>query len=146
MRILGIDYGDRNIGLAVSDKLLVTGHALSRYRVRSKEEDEKYFKKIVSTYGITQIVVGLPLRMDGSFGSQAQKTKEFGNWLESILNIPVIFWDERLSTKQSVKILSHQKKLKPRTKKNLKDQISACIILSSYLESKRVEFNDSKNH
>lgn len=136
MRVLGIDLGDRNIGLAVSDKLLITAQVLDRYRVKSKDEDEKYFKELVEKYEIGKIVVGLPLRMDGSIGTQAEKTKIFAHWLEKTLRLPVVFWDERLTTKQALKILSQQK-IKIKRKKILKDQISATLILSSYLESKR---------
>ena len=136
MRVLGIDFGDSNIGLAVSDKLLLTAQALNRYRKKSKEEDKKYFKELVSKYEIGEIVIGLPLRMDGSPGTRVEKTKKFARWLENILHLPIIFWDERLTTQQAIKILSQQK-IKNRRKKILKDQISAIIILSSYLESKR---------
>ena len=136
MRVLGIDLGDRNIGLAVSDKLLITAQVLDRYRVKSKDEDKKYFKELVEKYEIGIIVVGLPLRMDGSIGTQAEKTKIFAHWLEKTLRLPVVFWDERLTTVQALKILSQQK-IKIKRKKILKDQISATLILSSYLESKR---------
>ncbi len=138
MRVLGIDLGDRNIGLAVSDQLLITAQALDRYQVKSKDEDKKYFKELVEKYEIVEIVVGLPLRMDGSIGTQAEKTKIFAHWLEKTLRLPVVFWDERLTTVQALKILSQQK-TKIKRKKILKDQISATLILSSYLESKRRE-------
>ncbi len=136
MRVLGIDLGDRNIGIAVSDKLLITAQALDRYRVKSKDEDKKYFKELVEKYEIVKIVVGLPLRMDGSIGPQAEKAKIFAHWLEKTLRLPVVFWDERLTTVQALKILSQQK-IKIKRKKILKDQIAATLILSSYLESKQ---------
>jgi putative Holliday junction resolvase len=136
MRILGIDLGDRNIGLAVSDTLLITAQFLDRYQVKSKDEDKKYFKELVEKYEIVKIVLGLPLRMDGSIGPQAEKTQMFARWLEKTLHLPVVFWDERLTTVQALKIISQQK-IKVKKKKILKDQISATLILSSYLESKR---------
>jgi putative Holliday junction resolvase len=136
MRILGIDFGDRNIGLAVSDALLLTAQAIGRYRIQNKEEDKKYFLELVSKYEISEIVVGLPLRMDGSPGTRVEKTKKFARWLERTLNLPIVFWDERLTTQQALKILSEQK-IHFRKKKSLKDQISASLILSSYLESKK---------
>lgn len=141
MRVLGIDFGDRNIGLAVSDKLLITAQGLGRYLLKSKEEDNKYFKELVLKYEIGEIVIGLPLRMNGSPGTRVERTKEFASWLEKTLQLPIIFWDERLTTKQALRILSQQKIKNKRKKKILKDQISASIILSSYLESKR-----AKNH
>ena len=140
MRILGIDYGDRKIGLAVSDQLGITAQPLISYRRKTKKEDADYFNRLVSEYEIYEVVVGLPLRMDGSSGTQAEKTREFARWLEQILNLPVRFWDERLTTKQANKILSQQK-IAPKAKKDIEDQISAVIILSTYLESKRAESN-----
>jgi putative Holliday junction resolvase len=140
VRVLGIDYGDSHIGLAVSDKLLLTAQTLGTYRSKSKEEDKKYFKELVSKYEIGEIVLGFPLRMDGSPGTRVEKTKEFADWLKKILKIPIIFWDERLTTKQALRILSQQK-IKAKRKKILEDQIAASVILSSYLESKR-----GKNH
>jgi putative Holliday junction resolvase len=140
MRILGIDYGESHIGLAVSDKLLLTAQVLGNYHSKNKEEDKKYFKELVKEYEIGEIVLGLPLRMDGSRGTRVEKTKEFAGWLKKILKIPIIFWDERLTTKQALRILSQQK-MKARRKKILEDQIAASVILSSYLESKR-----GKNH
>lgn len=136
MRVLGIDYGESHIGLAISDKLLFTAQALGNYRSKNKEEDKKYYKGLVKKYEISEIVVGFPLRMNGSSGTRVARTKEFAEWLEKILKIPVIFWDERLSTKEALRILGQQK-MKARKKKILKDQIAASVILSSYLESKR---------
>ena len=138
MRVLGIDYGDRKIGLAVSDKLRLTAQALESYYLKNKKEDEEYFKNLISKFEISEVVVGLPLRMDGSLGTRANKTQEFAYWLENILSLPVAFWDERLTTQQANKILLHHKR-KAKFKKNLEDQISAVIILSAYLEWKRVK-------
>jgi len=145
MRILGIDFGDKNIGLAVSDKLRLTAQGIGRYQVKNKKEDKKFFKELASNYDIDEIVIGLPLRMDGTPGTRVEKTKEFARWLENILKLPIIFWDERLTTKQALKIL-HQQKVKRKTKKILKDQISAVIILSSYLEYKRTKSHANQNH
>lgn len=138
MRVLGIDFGDRKIGLAISDRLWITAQPLASYRRGTEKEDEKYFKALIAEYEITEIIVGMPLRMDGSSGTRAEKTREFARWLEQILNLPILFWDERLTTKQANKILS-QRKIATRVKKNIEDQISAMIILSTYLESKRAK-------
>lgn len=140
MRVLGIDYGDRKIGLAISDRLGFTAQPLEVYRRKTEKEDKKYFKSLVSEYGITEIIVGLPLRMDGSFGTRAEKTREFAQWLERTIGLSVQFWDERLTTKQANKILSQQK-ISPKAKKDIEDQVSAVIILSTYLESKREKPN-----
>ncbi len=144
MRVLGIDYGDRKIGLAVSDQLGITAQPLSIYRRKTKKEDAAYFKGVVSEYEITEVVIGLPLRMDGSSGTRAEKTREFARWLGQVLNLPIRFWDERLTTKQATKVLSKQK-ISPKAKKDLEDQVSAVIILSTYLESKRAGSNAGQN-
>ncbi len=136
MRILGIDYGDKRIGLAVSDRLQITAQGLGCYQVTNKKEDKKYFTQLAADYQIEKIVLGLPLRMDGTSGSRVDKTKAFAKWLEGFLDIPIIFWDERLTTKQATRILIQQN-VKRKAKKNLKDQVSAVIILSGYMESLR---------
>jgi putative Holliday junction resolvase len=136
MRILGIDYGDSKIGLAVSDPLQLTAQVLDNYRSQGEDEDKNYFKKIISDYEIEEIVLGLPLRMDGTSGPRVEKTKSFAQWLKKFLKVPIIYWDERLTTRQAIGILSRQK-IKKKSKKVLEDQIAAVIILSSYLESKR---------
>ena len=145
MRILGIDFGDRSIGLAVSDTLFLTAQAIGRYRRQSQEKDKKYFQELVSQYEVGEIVIGLPLRMDGSPGTRVEKTKKFARWLENILHLPIVFWDERLTTQQALKMLRGQK-VDFRKKKILKDQISASLILSSYLENKKAKHNDTQGH
>ena len=141
---MGIDFGDRKIGLAISDRLGFTAQPLACYRRKTEKEDKEYFKILIAEYGISEIIVGLPLRMDGSSGTRAEKTREFACWLEQILDLPILFWDERLTTKQANKIMSQQK-IAPKAKKDIEDQISAVIILSTYLESKRAKSNADQN-
>jgi putative Holliday junction resolvase len=144
LRILGIDYGDRKIGLALSDRLGFTAQPLQSYRLKNKTEDEKFFKNLAIEYEITEVVVGFPLRMDGSTGTRGQKTQEFARWLEKILNLPIFLWDERLTTKQAQRILS-TRRISPHKKKELEDQISAVIILSTYLENRKTRADADKN-
>lgn len=118
----------------MSDLLRITAQPLTSYRRKSKKEDAAFFKRVVSEYDISEIIVGMPLRMDGSAGTRAKTTQEFAGWLERILGLPIRFWDERLTTKQANRILS-QRKMDPKAKKDVEDQVSAMIILSSYLES-----------
>lgn len=145
MKILGIDYGDRNIGLAISDKLFIAAHALGRYQVKNRKADALYFKDLVKQYQVSKIVIGLPLQMDGSEGTRVKKTREFARWLEKTLGLPVVFWDERLTTRQALQVL-HQQKMNGRKKKKLKDQVAAMIILSNYLESERENFHVPEDH
>ncbi len=141
MRILGIDYGDKNIGLAISDKLLFTAQPLGLYKTINKTEDKQYFLQLASRYKVSKIVIGLPLRLDGSAGTRVEKTKKFAAWLKKTLQLPIVMWDERLTTRQANFILNQQK-IKDKKKKKLKDQVSANIILSSYLEHIRHQSDD----
>ena len=143
MKILGVDHGDRRIGLAVSDVLQITAQAIGLYQVTSEKADKEYFTQLVTDYNIERIVLGLPLRMDGTSGHRVEKTKAFAKWLEGFLDAPIIYWDERLTTKQAMRILNNGN-VKGKAKKKFKDQISAVIILSSYMESKRENSYDAK--
>jgi putative Holliday junction resolvase len=143
MRILGIDFGDRNIGLALSDPLKLTAQPLSTYQPKSKKtEDRDFFLDLVRTRQIDEIVVGFPLRMDGTPGSRVEKTRAFAKWLEAAVRVPIIFWDERLTTHQAINA-AHEQKVRLKTKKSVINQISAAIILQSYLDSRR---SDARIH
>lgn len=137
MRILGIDHGDKNIGLAISDRLQLTAQNLALYRSINKTEDLKYFRALIERYEVEKIVVGLPLNMDGTCGPSADKVKKFAAWLEKNLRLPVLLWDERLTSQQAFRIL-REKNVSIAQKKKTKDQVSANIILAGYLESIRV--------
>ncbi len=136
MRVLGIDYGDKNIGLAVSDALRITAQGLGLYRRQGKKQDLTYFQGLVKEHEISRIVVGMPLRMDGTEGSRGEKTRRFAQWLEGSLGLPVIFWDERLTTREALRIL-RELEAGPKKRKAQKDQIAATLILAGYLESVR---------
>lgn len=137
MRILGIDYGDRTLGLALSDPMGVTAQPYGRYRLQARDEDNRrYFRDLVERCEVGTIVVGIPLRMDGSSGSRADKTRAFAVWLEAAVGRPVVFWDERLTTKEALDVLGRQN-VRGESRKGLKDQVAASIILSAYLESLR---------
>jgi putative Holliday junction resolvase len=137
MRVLGIDYGDRHIGLALSDPLLITAQPLGSYELTGRENvDRQYFKDLVARHDVGEIVLGNPLRMDGSAGTRTEKTLVFAAWLEKAVGKPVTLIDERLTTRQALKTLDDEK-LRGRKKKDWEDRIAAVIILSTYLERKR---------
>jgi putative Holliday junction resolvase len=141
MRVLGIDYGDRNIGLALSDVLRFTAQPLDTYRLTGRDdEDRTYFKDLVLKHSISEIVVGLPLRMDGTAGSRVEKTRDFAKWIGKAAHVPVVFWDERLTTHQALNVM-HEQKVALKAKKSVINQISAAIILQSYLDSRRSDAN-----
>ncbi len=145
MRILGIDYGDRHIGLAVSDLLRLTAQPLGTYDLKDSEKENKaFFRDLVASRSIGEIVIGNPLRMDGTAGTRTQKTLEFAAWLEAVVHKPIVFQDERLTTQQALNFLQDHK-IKGRRKKDCEDQIAAVIILSTYLETLRADSDGSKN-
>ncbi len=146
MRILGIDFGDRTIGLSLSDSLRLTAQPLGTYQFRDRHEaDKKFFLALVRKHEIAEIVCGIPLRMDGSSGRRADKTRAFARWLEEATGIPVRLWDERLTTRQAIQVM-HEQKVRLHAKKSVVNQISATIILQTYLDSQRAEAHDSESH
>jgi putative Holliday junction resolvase len=141
MRVLGVDFGDRNVGLALSDALRLTAQPLDTYQLKNRDaDDRKYFQDLVLKQQVVEIIIGLPLRMDGTTGTRVEKTRAFAKWLEGAVHIPVIFWDERLTTHQALSVM-HEQKVRRKAKKSVINQISAAIILQSYLDSKRADAN-----
>jgi putative Holliday junction resolvase len=145
MRVLGVDYGDRHVGLALSDPLLITAQPFGSYELTGREDlDRAYFRDLVAKHDVGEIVLGNPLRMDGSSGTRAAKTRDIAAWLEKATGKPVVLLDERLTTCQALKTLDDQK-LRGKRKKDWEDRIAAVIILSTYLERKRGEGDAPKN-
>jgi putative holliday junction resolvase len=145
MRILGIDYGDRHIGLAVSDLLRLTAQPLGTYHLKESDKENKaFFRDLVARQAIGEIVIGNPLRMDGTPGTRTQRTQEFAAWLEAAVHKPIVFQDERLTTQQALHFLQ-DRRIKGKRKKDCEDQIAAVIILSTYLEKLRADADGSKN-
>ena len=145
LRILAIDFGDVHVGLALSDSLLLTAQPLGQYRLRGEAENEAFFRDLVHRHQIGEIVIGLPLRMDGSPGTRVDKTREFAARLEKIPGIKISLWDERLTTRQAAGIM-HEQKIKTKVKRRVEHQISAALILQSYLDSRRFKSYDPKDH
>ncbi len=145
MRTLGIDYGDRHIGLAMSDPLGLTAQPFGTYELKPADaENRKFFRELVAKYDIGEIVIGNPLRMDGTPGTRSERTKEFADWLDKIVHKPIVLWDERLTTRQALQSMGDGK-LRGREKKDREDQIAALIILSTYLERKRSDSDAPQN-
>jgi putative Holliday junction resolvase len=142
VRILGIDFGDRNIGLALSDPLGLTAQPLQTYRQAGPQEDARFFRELVEKHKITEIVIGIPIRLDGTPGRRVEKTRVFARWLEERLHLPVVFFDERLTTRQAVHIMQDQK-VRQRQRRAVENQISASLILEGYLESRRKDVHAS---
>lgn len=132
MRIMGLDVGEKRIGVAVSDSLGYTAQGISTI----KREDIEELKKIVSDYNIGEIVVGLPKNMDGSIGDQGKKVLDFVEKLKQEIDLPMITWDERLTTKEAEGVLLKADLSRAKRKKVI-DKLAAVLILQSYLDSQR---------
>ena len=145
MRILGIDFGDVHVGLALSDPLLLTAQPLGQYRLRGESEDKAYFGDVIRSREVGEIVIGFPLRMDGTSGTRAEKTRTFAAWMEKSFGLPVVLWDERLTTHQAGGIMREQK-IRTRDRRTIEHQISAALILQAYLDSRRTQSHVPQDH
>lgn len=136
-RILAIDYGDRHLGLALSDPLGITAQPFGSYTLKENmEENAEFFKKLVEEKKVKEIVLGLPLKMDGTEGSRAELSREFARWLEQVTGKKVVLWDERWTTREALKKMEGFKGTF-KDKKKREDELAAIIILEAYLEKKR---------
>ncbi len=136
MRMLGIDYGDKRIGVAVSDPLMITTKGLETILFTTNEDVILKFVQIINEYKIEKIIIGNPIKMNGKEETQSEKVKLFANSLKSTLNnsIEIILWDERLTSQEAHKFMIHASK-KIKAEKKLINELSARIILQSYLDS-----------
>jgi putative Holliday junction resolvase len=134
MRILGLDVGSKRIGIAISDELGWTAQGITTLHRRNGEGDLRAIRDIARQYGVEKIVVGLPRNMDGSLGPQAQMAIGFVQELREILDVPIITWDERLSTIEATKMLIRADLSRKKRKRKV-DMTAAIIILQSYLDS-----------
>ncbi len=135
MRILGIDYGEKRIGLAVSDEMEITARGIAVVERKSKKADLDAIARTLSESGAGAIVVGYPLRLDGSAGIQCEKVDRFIAALEEAFTIPVLAWDETLSTKEAEELM-REAGVKRKKKRGMVDRIAAALILQDYLNKK----------
>lgn len=147
MRIMGLDFGSKTVGVSVCDPLGLTAQALET--VTRKEENKlrqtcQRIEALIREYEITTIILGYPKNMDDSIGERAKKTVEFKEMLERRTNLPVILWDERLTTMEADEILRESGVPKGERKKVI-DQVAAGIILQSYLDASPSEREKGAN-
>ena len=132
-RILGLDVGDKTLGVAVSDELGLTAQGVTVRQRASVAADMAFLREMCARYQVALIVVGLPKNMDGSLGSQAQKTLAFIEHVRRAAPVPVIPWDERLTTQAAERALLETNTSR-RRRKAVRDRLAAQFILQSYLE------------
>lgn len=139
-RILGIDFGERRIGLAISDPLGLTAQPLDTLMFKTDQQIWNHLDNLIQKYRVEKIVVGLPLHMHGEAGSLAEKVELFAQELRNRFNLEVILWDERLSSKVAEDVLRAVGKQPSRQKAKV-DQISALWILQGFLDRLQIEKN-----
>lgn len=136
MRILGLDFGSRTVGVAVSDGLLLTAQGVETIERKDENKLRKTaarIEELVKEYEITTIVIGLPKNMNNTEGERVEKTKAFGEMLERRTGLPVVYWDERLTTVAAEQVLM-ESGVRRENRKAVIDKIAACFILQGYLD------------
>ncbi|MFW5649088.1 MAG: Holliday junction resolvase RuvX [Candidatus Alkaliphilus sp. MAG34] len=134
-RIMGLDVGDKTIGVALSDPFGWTAQGLKTVQRVGIKKDLQKLAEIINKYNVNKIVVGLPKNMDGTIGHQGQKILEFNEKLdEKFNNIEIIQWDERLTTAAAERTLI-EADVSRKKRKNVIDKMAAVYILQGYLDS-----------
>ncbi|HDI11737.1 MAG TPA: Holliday junction resolvase RuvX [Candidatus Acetothermia bacterium] len=136
MRVMGLDVGEKRIGIALSDETGTIAQGKGIYRRRTLEEDTKHLAEKVQEWGVVRIVVGLPLNMDGTEGKQARTVREFARALGEAAGIPVELWDERLTSAEAERVLL-EADLSRRKRRRMRDELAAVLILQSWLDAHR---------
>ena len=139
---MGLDLGAKRVGVAVSDSLGITAQGVC-VLARDGEDDHAWLTQLdelIQKYQITEIVIGLPRNMDGSLGKKGEESQYIADQLESIYQIPVHLWDERLSTVAVERTLI-ESNVRRKKRKKIIDQLAATWILQGFLDSKRREID-----
>lgn len=140
MRIMALDVGSRTIGIACSDALLMTAQGIETIRRTSLENDFNRLRELISEYEVHELVVGMPKNMNGTKGERAEKTEEFVEKMKAVIDLPVTFWDERLSTVMAERQLIVAD-VSRKKRKGVIDKMAAVVILQGYLD--RLQFSKS---
>lgn len=135
MRILGLDIGDKTIGVAVSDLMGWTAQGIEVIKRTDENQDLQRLQQIVQQYEVESIVAGLPKNMNGTIGPQGEKVQHFAQKIKDTINLPLEFWDERLTTVAAEKLLIGADVSRGKRKKVI-DKMAAGFILQGYLDYK----------
>ncbi|PKM88546.1 MAG: Holliday junction resolvase RuvX [Firmicutes bacterium HGW-Firmicutes-12] len=136
MRVMGLDIGDKRIGLAVSDELGFTAQGLETYNRTSLDKDIPKLLELFRSWSVQRIVVGLPRNMNGTYGPQTEKVKEFVHQLIQDSELVVTYWDERLTTAAAKRVLIEGNVSRNKRKKSI-DRLAAVLILQGYLDNQQ---------
>lgn len=135
MRIMGLDYGEKTIGVAVSDELGWTAQGIEVIRRKNKQADLEALRHLMLEYHINEIVIGLPKHMNGTVGERGEMCIAFANELGKHFDLPVQLWDERLTTVAAERTLL-EADVSRKKRKQVIDKIAAVFILQGYMDSK----------
>ena len=138
MRIMSLDVGSRTIRIACSDALLMTAQGIETIRRTSLEKDFNRLQELIAEYEVHELVVGMPKNMNGTKGERAEKTEEFVEKMKEVIDLPVSYWDERLSTVMAERQLIAAD-VSRKKRKSVIDKMAAVVILQGYLD--RLQFN-----
>ena len=133
-RILALDHGTKRIGVALSDELGWTAQPLETFERRSLAQDIAHIQELVKTHEVGQVLLGLPLRLNGEEGPAVKAVREFISRLADALPVPIVTWDERMTTKAAEELLIAAD-VSRKKRKGVVDRVAAAILLKSYLES-----------
>ena len=134
MRVLGLDIGDKTIGIAISDPLGYTAQGITTIRRKSEAMDMEELKKICKEYSVDTIVSGLPKNMNNTIGPQGEKVIKLCEVIKQNIDIPIIMWDERLTTVAANRAML-EADLSRAKRKKIVDKVAATYILQGYLDS-----------
>ncbi len=146
MRIMGLDVGDRTIGVAISDSLLFTAQGKETIFRQSLKQDIDRLIELINEYEVVKVVAGMPYNMNGSIGPQGEKTKQFMDKFEKKLiysdridrKIDIEYWDERLTTLSATRMLIDAD-MRREKRKEVVDKLAATLILQGYLDKNRTD-------
>lgn len=136
MRILGLDYGDSRVGVAISDPMGWTAQGLETIAEKSQKKVIERIVEIINEYKVEKIVVGFPKNMNGTIGSRGELTLEFIEKLQKHVEVEIVQWDERLTTVAAHRTLN-ETNLRGTKRKKVIDTVAASYILQGYLDSIR---------
>ena len=135
MRVMALDVGDKNMGIAISDALLLTAQSRPTLRRKDLKSDIEAIRQLSVENEVHEIVIGQPLHMDGRESPQSQKVARFAEELKKALDLPIVFWDERLTSFEAEQHLQEMG-LSWRQRRAQIDKIAAMIILQNYLDTR----------
>ncbi len=132
-RIMALDTGEKRMGVAMSDEMRLIAQPLETHQCASPDAIVAHVRGLVEAHGVTEVVVGMPVRLSGEPGTAAERVRGFIARLEQVLEVPVVPWDERLTSKAAERMLV-QANVSRRKRKGIVDRVAAAVLLQSYLD------------